>query len=108
MSPLNSNAIKLSKNDNKTRTTPISSLRKGWFFFIKTFIRSILEHPIEEIARFCHNHLRSKYAAGTVGRKVYKITNPSTGDVVYTTSQEEADVLATAGFTCEEAEFVVY
>ena len=48
------------------------------------------------------------YAPATVGRKVYKLTDAKSNKVTYTTSKAEADSLVDLGFTCEDAEFVVY
>ena len=48
------------------------------------------------------------YAPAAVGRKVYKLTDAKSNKVTYTTSKAEADSLVDLGFTCEDAEFVVY
>ena len=48
------------------------------------------------------------YAPSVSGRVIYKITNKTTGKILYTTSKAEKDTLDAAGFTCEEAEFRAY
>ena len=60
------------------------------------------------VANGCRDEGIAWYATGTVGRKVYKLTDANTGKITYTTSLEEASILQEAGFTCEDAEFLVY
>ncbi len=60
------------------------------------------------IANGCRDEGIAWYALATVGRKVYKLTDAKSNKVTYTTSKAEADSLVDLGFTCEDAEFVVY
>ncbi|MBQ7149277.1 MAG: hypothetical protein IJR96_11085 [Pseudobutyrivibrio sp.] len=60
------------------------------------------------IASGCADEGIAWYAAVGTGRKVYKVSNPANGRILYTISKAEVDALANAGFTSQEAEFVVY
>ncbi|MBE5846853.1 MAG: hypothetical protein E7300_04175 [Lachnospiraceae bacterium] len=60
------------------------------------------------IANGCRDEGIAWYAPVIVGRKVYKLTDAKSNKVTYTTSKAEADSLVDLGFTCEDAEFVVY